>query len=60
MEIYTRVNPDFSLCGLNCGLCPNFHIHTNRKFKCPGCGGENFLKSILLVPLLLVAKNTRI
>jgi hypothetical protein len=44
MEIYTRVNPDFSLCGLNCALCPNFHIHTNGKFKCPGCGGKNFLK----------------
>jgi hypothetical protein len=44
MEIYTRTNPDFSLCGLNCALCPNFHIHTNGKFKCPGCGGEKFFE----------------
>ncbi|MDR0708034.1 MAG: DUF3795 domain-containing protein [Treponema sp.] len=44
MEIYTRANPDFSLCGLNCALCPNIHIHTNGKFKCPGCGGENFFE----------------
>jgi hypothetical protein len=44
MKIYTRTNPDFSLCGLNCALCPNFHIHTNGKFKCPGCGGEKFFE----------------
>jgi hypothetical protein len=43
--MYTRVNPDFSLCGLNCALCPNFHIHTNGKFKCPGCGGEVFFEN---------------
>jgi hypothetical protein len=44
MKMYTRKNPDFSLCGLNCALCPNFHIHTDGKFKCPGCGGENFFE----------------
>ena len=44
MEAYKRKNPEFSLCGLNCALCPNFHIHTDGKFKCPGCGGENFYK----------------
>ena len=44
MEIYTRKTPDFSLCGLNCALCPNYYLHTNGKFKCPGCGGENFFE----------------
>ena len=44
MEKYTRMSPDFSLCGLNCALCPNFHIHTTGKFKCPGCGGEDFFE----------------
>lgn len=40
MEIYTRANPLFSLCGLNCGLCPRYH--TQGKSKCPGCGGKGF------------------
>jgi len=40
MREYTRTNPLFSLCGLNCGLCPRYH--TNGKSKCPGCGGKNF------------------
>jgi hypothetical protein len=44
MELYTRKSPDFSLCGLNCALCPNFHLHTEGKFQCPGCGGENFFE----------------
>jgi hypothetical protein len=44
MEIYIRKNPDFSLCGLNCALCPNFYIHTDGKFKYPGCGGEFFFE----------------
>ena len=42
MENKTRKYPLFSACGLNCGLCPNFHIHTNGAFKCPGCAGEGF------------------
>jgi hypothetical protein len=45
MEAYIRKNSDFSLCGLNCALCPNFHIHTDGKFKCPGCGGEKFFEN---------------
>jgi hypothetical protein len=44
MEPYLRKDPDFSLCGLNCALCSNFHIHTAGKFKCPGCGGEKFFE----------------
>jgi hypothetical protein len=37
MESYTRKYPLFSLCGLNCGLCPRYH--TKGTSKCPGCGG---------------------
>jgi hypothetical protein len=35
-----REYPLFSLCGLNCGLCPRYH--TKGSSKCPGCGGEAF------------------
>ena len=42
MEYKNRTYPIFAACGLNCGLCPNFHIHTDGQFKCPGCGGEGF------------------
>lgn len=41
MKEYTRENPLFSLCGLNCGLCPRYH--TEGASRCPGCGGEDFL-----------------
>nr|WP_325298419.1 DUF3795 domain-containing protein [uncultured Dysosmobacter sp.] len=34
MKGFHRENLRFSLCGLNCGLCP---MHLNR--NCPGCGG---------------------
>ncbi len=34
MKGFNRQNQLFSLCGLNCGLCPMF---LNR--YCPGCGG---------------------
>lgn len=34
MKGFNRQNQLFSLCGLNCGLCPMF---LNR--NCPGCGG---------------------
>ncbi len=37
---FIRKNPLFSLCGLNCSLCPRFN--TDGSSKCPGCGGENF------------------
>ena len=35
MKDYRRAWPLFSLCGLNCGLCP---MH-QRENGCPGCGG---------------------
>lgn len=34
MKDFTRADLHFSLCGLNCGLCP---MHLNH--YCPGCGG---------------------
>jgi hypothetical protein len=40
MNEYRRKDPSFSLCGLNCSLCPRFH--TEGSSKCPGCGGESF------------------
>ena len=35
-----RSNPLFSLCGLNCCLCPRFN--TDGESRCPGCGGDGF------------------
>ena len=40
MKEYKRAYPLFSLCGLNCGLCPRYR--TEGESKCPGCGGEDF------------------
>lgn len=43
MKEYKREYPIFSLCGLNCGLCPRYH--TEGSSKCPGCGGVDFALS---------------
>jgi len=40
MKTYSREYPLFSLCGLNCGLCPRYQ--TEGVSKCPGCGGADF------------------
>jgi hypothetical protein len=40
MKEYNREYPLFSLCGLNCGLCPRYH--TDGSSRCPGCGGPDF------------------
>jgi hypothetical protein len=40
MKEYIRETPLFSLCGLNCCLCPRFR--TTGSSRCPGCGGEDF------------------
>jgi hypothetical protein len=40
MYTYLRKYPIFSLCGLNCCLCPRYN--TEGSSKCSGCGGENF------------------
>jgi hypothetical protein len=37
---YSRKYPEFSLCGLNCILCPRYQ--TEGSSKCPGCGGKQF------------------
>ncbi len=34
----SRAHPEFSCCGLNCALCPMWHI--SEKSHCTGCGGE--------------------
>lgn len=40
MKEYIREYPFFSLCGLNCGLCPRHN--TSSMSQCPGCGGQGF------------------
>ena len=35
-----RSYPQFSLCGLNCILCPRYN--STSLSRCPGCGGEDF------------------
>ena len=40
MKEYKREYPLFSLCGLNCGLCPRYQ--SAGESKCPGCGGKDF------------------
>ena len=42
MNYRTHSYPRFSACGLNCGLCPNYYLHTQGQFRCPGCAGEGF------------------
>ena len=37
-----RKYPQFSACGLNCGLCPRYYTYGDS--RCPDCGGENFTK----------------
>lgn len=40
MEQKDRKTPQFSLCGLNCSLCPRYQY--DGVSKCPGCGGKGF------------------
>ena len=40
MQPYVRTHPEFSLCGLPCGLCPR--RRTDGPSRCPGCGGAEF------------------
>jgi len=43
MQHKIRKYPQFSACGLNCGLCPRYYtVGTSR---CPGCGGEGFTEN---------------
>jgi len=45
MKNYKREYPLFSLCGLNCGLCPIHHMDNG----CPGCGGGEGHRSCAIV-----------
>jgi hypothetical protein len=38
-----RRYPQFSLCGLNCVLCPRYN--TEGVSRCPGCGADGFSES---------------
>ena len=40
MKYILRKYPQFSACGLNCGLCPRYY--TKGTSRCPGCAGEGF------------------
>jgi len=40
MKDKTRKYPQFSPCGLNCGLCPRYY--TKGSSRCPGCSGVGF------------------
>ena len=40
MEYKISKYPQFSVCGLNCGLCPRYY--TVGSSRCPGCVGEGF------------------
>ena len=54
MNYKTRAFPEFSDCGLNCGLCSQNYRHTNGAFRCPGCAGEGFSDAHPAVYLLTV------
>ena len=41
MEYKKRIYPQFSACGLNCGLCSRYY--TDGESRCPGCAGDGFL-----------------
>ena len=45
MKNYKREYPLFSLCGLNCGLCPIHHMDNG----CPGCGGGEGHQSCAII-----------
>jgi len=40
MEYQNRKYPQFSACGLSCGLCPRYHMSGTS--RCPGCAGDGF------------------
>ena len=43
MEKKIRQYPQFSACGLNCGLCPRYY--TKGQSRCPGCAAEGFTET---------------
>ncbi len=55
MRDYVREHPLFSLCGLNCGLCPRFHTAGNS--RCPGCGGADFSAKHPTCPIITCSRR---
>lgn len=55
MKEYKRKYPLFSLCGLNCCLCPQYH--TEGASKCPGCGGKDFHLKHPSCPIIKCARE---
>ncbi|NPV91017.1 MAG: DUF3795 domain-containing protein [Firmicutes bacterium] len=55
MKEYTRDYPRFSLCGLNCGLCPRYHA--DGVSRCPGCGGPDFSRKHPSCPVITCNKR---
>ena len=54
MKGFNRPNQLFSLCGLNCGLCPMF-LNKN----CPGCGGGEGNQSCRIARCSMEHDNVR-
>lgn len=56
MNPYSRSHPEFSLCGLNCSLCPRFRVTGTS--RCPGCGEKDSFITYRKVPAdMAKAKN---
>ena len=55
MKDFRRDNLLFSLCGLNCGLCP-----MNLNQHCPGCGGGEGNQSLFTGKMQFAARKCRI
>ena len=55
MDSYSRAYPEFSLCGLNCGLCVRYH--TAGPSRCPGCGGNRFSELHPSCPIITCSKK---
>lgn len=55
MESYSRRYTEFSLCGLNCALCPRYH--TDGPSRCPGCGGNRFSELHPACPIIRYSRK---
>lgn len=55
MDRYRRKNSKFSLCGLNCCLCPRYN--TEGSSRCPGCGGKDFETKHPACPVITCSKK---
>jgi len=55
MNEYVRTHPEFSLCGLNCSLCPR-HA-TEGSSRCQGCGATDFADTHPTCAVITCAKK---